>query len=75
VRAGKVLAAETVVLVLTGHMLKDSDYTIDFHRGQLLTAEETEGWEKELELRRRGTRSLDANAEAVLRELEAAVPA
>jgi threonine synthase len=31
------------VLVLTGHTLKDADYTIDFHRGTLLTDEETGG--------------------------------
>ena len=30
-----------MVLVLTGHTLKDADYTIDFHRGTLLTEEET----------------------------------
>jgi hypothetical protein len=29
-----------VVLVLTGHTLKDADYTIDFHRGTLLKDEE-----------------------------------
>lgn len=72
VRAGKVLPSESVVLLLTGHMLKDSDYTIDFHRGELLTPQETSGWEKELEARRRTTRSLEATPEAVLRELETA---
>jgi len=30
---GKIRSNETVVLVLTGHTLKDADYTIDFHRG------------------------------------------
>ena len=34
---GKIGSGETVVLVLTGHTLKDADYTIDFHRGTLLT--------------------------------------
>ena len=34
---GNVAGGETVVLVLTGHTLKDADYTIDFHRGTLLT--------------------------------------
>ena len=33
---GKVGSGETVVLLLTGHTLKDADYTIDFHRGTLL---------------------------------------
>jgi threonine synthase len=37
----KVSPEERVVLILTGHTLKDSQYTIDYHRGELLTAEET----------------------------------
>ena len=36
VKAGRVLEEDRVVLILTGHTLKDSDYTIDFHRGELL---------------------------------------
>ena len=40
---GKIRSSETVVLVLTGHTLKDADYTIDFHRGTLLTDEEKTG--------------------------------
>jgi hypothetical protein len=39
-----------VVLVLTGHTLKDADYTIDFHRGTLLKEEEKAGLEAEIEL-------------------------
>ncbi len=31
-------AEETVVLLLTGHTLKDSEYTIHYHRGELLSA-------------------------------------
>ncbi|WP_263381318.1 threonine synthase [Granulicella arctica] len=37
---GKVQREERVVLLLTGHTLKDSDYTIHYHRGELLTDEE-----------------------------------
>ena len=40
---GVIRSGETVVLVLTGHTLKDADYTIDFHRGTLLTDEEKQG--------------------------------
>src|SRR5256885_3106066 len=36
VKQGFVKPNETVVLVLTGHTLKDPDFTIDFHRGDLL---------------------------------------
>jgi threonine synthase len=43
VAQGRVTREERVVLLLTGHTLKDSQYTIDYHRGELLTAEETAG--------------------------------
>ena len=33
---GKIHREESVVLILTGNTLKDSEYTIDFHRGTLL---------------------------------------
>jgi threonine synthase len=35
VKQGFVKPNETVVLVLTGHVLKDSDFTLKFHRGDL----------------------------------------
>ena len=35
VKRGFVKPAETVVLVLTGNVLKDSEYTLKFHRGDL----------------------------------------
>src|SRR6204780_1891684 len=34
-REGFVEPEETVVLILTGHLLKDPDFTMDFHRGEL----------------------------------------
>ena len=34
-RSGFVKAGESVVLILTGHLLKDPDFTIKFHRGDL----------------------------------------
>jgi len=43
VAAGRVTREQRVVLVLTGHTLKDPQYTIDYHRGELLTAEEVAG--------------------------------
>ena len=42
VAQGKITREERVVIVLTGHTLKDSDYTIHYHRGELLTDEESE---------------------------------
>jgi threonine synthase len=59
-------ASETVVLVLTGHTLKDADYTIDFHRGTLLNDEEMLGVESEIEALRRNAIVTDATPEAVL---------
>ena len=40
VALGKVTPEERAVLVLTGHTLKDSQYTIDYHRNELFTAAE-----------------------------------
>jgi threonine synthase len=69
---GKIGRDESVVLLLTGHTLKDPDYTIRYHRGELLTAEESAGSAGEIEATRRNTVELDASAEEVLRELERA---
>ncbi|SPE26579.1 Threonine synthase [Candidatus Sulfotelmatomonas gaucii] len=62
--------ADTVVLVLTGHTLKDADYTIDFHRGTLLTDEEKQGTGKEIEALRRNAVNVEATPEAVLAALK-----
>ena len=63
---GDIGSGETVVLVLTGHTLKDADYTIDFHRGTLLSDDEKAGLEPRIEALRRNAVSMDATAEAVL---------
>lgn len=67
---GKVQLGERVVLLLTGHTLKDSDYTIAFHRGDLLTADEIDRLRHEVEITRRNAVELDASADQVLKELE-----
>ncbi|MGC1783886.1 MAG: threonine synthase [Acidobacteriaceae bacterium] len=67
---------ETIVLVLTGHTLKDPEYTIDLHRGSLLTPEEKNVMPKaqlrELEILTRAPVVLDPTVEAVLRVLDRA---
>jgi len=73
---GRVGREETAVLLLTGHTLKDSEYTIQYHRGDLLTAAEMAG-ASEAELARHAALRhepvvLDAQADAVLRMLDAA---
>jgi threonine synthase len=59
--------------LLTGHTLKDSQYTLDFHRGQLLTAAELSGNERTISSLRSEMPVLDASADAVLQTLEAGV--
>jgi threonine synthase len=67
---GKVASGETVVLVLTGHTLKDADYTIDFHRGTLLEKDEAVGYEKEIASLQRNAISVEATPAAVLAALK-----
>jgi threonine synthase len=67
---GRIADGETVVLVLTGHTLKDADYTIDFHRGTLLQPEEAVGLESEMAALRRNATVVDATPAAVLATLK-----
>ena len=75
VRQGSVQRGETVVLLLTGHTLKDPEYTLDFHRNKLLTPEETAGLASEdqaaITRLARAPQVLDGTVDAVLRELHA----
>jgi len=61
---------ETVVLVLTGNLLKDPDFTIDFHRGELFKG--TKGAPAVLDRLRHSPIVLDATLDAVIRTLELA---
>jgi threonine synthase len=67
---GVIHSGQTVVLVLTGHTLKDADYTIDFHRGTLLKEEEKAGLESEIEALRRNAVTVDATPAAVLAAID-----
>jgi threonine synthase len=67
---GVIDPGETVVLVLTGHTLKDADYTIDFHRGTLLKDEETVGLEAEIGGLRRNAVAVEPTPAAVLATLK-----
>jgi threonine synthase len=68
-----IASSDVVVLVLTGHTLKDADYTIDFHRGALLTAEEAAGHEQEIAGLRRNAVAVDATPAAVLAAMKGAM--
>jgi len=67
---GDVSPGETVVLLLTGHTLKDAEYTIEFHRGTLLRGEETVGREAEIDGLRRNAQAVEATPGAVLAALK-----
>ncbi|MGA7156590.1 MAG: threonine synthase [Acidobacteriaceae bacterium] len=72
---GRVGKEETAVLLLTGHTLKDSEYTIKYHLGELLSEEELGGASPADAARIAGLRRapivLDADADAVLRAIDA----
>jgi threonine synthase len=70
---GRVRPTENVILLLTGHTLKDSEYTIDFHRGDLLSDSESSGYQARMNPLRSDMPVLDPSPDAVLRELEAEV--
>jgi threonine synthase len=78
---GRVGTEERAVLILTGHTLKDSDYTIKYHRGELLTAAEEAEADSVERLQHTQLRKppvvLDANLDTILRTLDEqmAVPA
>ncbi len=67
---GFVDKGESVVLLLTGHTLKDADYTIDYHRNRLLSAEEAAPAAEQIRRTQRDTVLLDADAGAILGALE-----
>ena len=59
--------------MLTGHTLKDADYTIDFHRGTLLDERETAGEEAKIAGLRRNAVAVEATPAAVLAALKGSV--
>jgi threonine synthase len=67
VRKGFVKPAESIVLILTGHLLKDPDYTLKFHRGELLPDEQKQ---ETLATHRRAPIVLEPSADAVIRTLK-----
>ena len=75
VRLGKLKREDRTVLVLTGHTLKDSEYTIQYHRGELLRPDEIAQATPE-QLKQHAALSkppmvMEANLDGVMRVLEA----
>lgn len=71
-RSGFVKAGESVVLILTGHLLKDPDFTIKFHRGDLFAGTGDEVEAAKTKHLQRAPVVLDADLGAVIAALEAA---
>jgi len=71
-RQGFVKPEESVVLVLTGNLLKDPDFTMEFHRGDLFQGTADESASAQLNPFRHPPVVLDARLEAVIKTLERA---
>jgi threonine synthase len=71
-QSGFVKKNETVVLILTGNLLKDPDYTMEFHRGDLFVGATEDRPRAALQPLRHPPIVLDANLDAVIETLEKA---
>ena len=69
VKQGFVKPSESVVLILTGHLLKDPEFTLKFHRGDLFAATESEIEADILKPQQRAPIVLDATVDAVIQVL------
>ena len=72
VKRGFVERSETVILILTGHLLKDPEFTLKFHRGDLFAGTSHEQEAGIFASQQRPPLVLDANADAVLNALQQA---
>jgi threonine synthase len=65
-----VRAHEKIVLILTGHVLKDPDFTIKFHRGELFKDSAHEQESAVLKSQQRAPIVLDPEVRALVKILE-----
>jgi threonine synthase len=72
VKQGFVKPQESVVLILTGHALKDADFTLKFHRGDLFAGTPLESEGEILKPQQRAPLVLEPNVDAVIDLLRAA---
>jgi len=70
VKRGFVKSSESVVLILTGHVLKDPEFTLKFHRGDLFSGTQHEKDAGSLAPLQRAPIVLDATMDAVAKTLE-----
>jgi threonine synthase len=72
VKQGFVAPNESVVLILTGHTLKDADFTLKFHRGDLFDGTPFQAEGKSLKPYQRSPLVLEPSVEAVIDLLKSA---
>lgn len=72
VKSGFVKPNESVVLVLTGHLLKDSEFTLKFHRGDLFTGTPQQSEAEVLKTHQRAPLVLEPSVDAVIALLSSA---
>jgi len=72
VTQGFVKPHESVVLILTGHALKDADFTLKFHRGDLFAGTPLESESEILKGQQRAPLVLEPNVDAVIDLLRSA---
>jgi threonine synthase len=72
VKQGFVKSGDRVVLILTGHLLKDPEFTLKFHRGDLFAGTDSEKEADILRPQQRAPIVLDATMDAVIRTLKEA---
>ena len=65
-KQGFVQPNQTVVLILTGHLLKDPEFTLKFHRGDLFSGSTKEEEARSLSQQQRAPVVLEASADAVI---------
>jgi threonine synthase len=70
VKQGFVKPGESIVLILTGHVLKDPEFTLKFHRGDLFAGTTDEKDVTILASQQRAPLVLDATVDAVVKTLE-----
>ena len=72
VKQGFVKPGESVILIVTGHLLKDPEFTLKFHRGDLFSGTGSEEEVSILRPQQRAPIVLDATVDAVIQTLKAA---
>jgi threonine synthase len=71
-KRGFVTRGESVVLLLTGHLLKDPDFTIKFHRGDLFTGMASQNEARQCAPLQRAPVVMEADLGAVIAALDTA---